>query len=214
MKFKDIIIEMIQHDVDEIATKEKELVGKGAFHNVYPSKKNPNIVYKIGFDEDVDGWVDVFKSRPDIFPKVYGMGHINIKLKKQVTNMSWRTGEFKPITYNPGDIVKVKYVEVEKLDTKKATEYWYSLDNVVQQMSPSYTSLQKYFTSLGLDDDLEQEFLSVGEKIKESSNDFIYNIFVSFYNLISSVYEIKPRADVHVGNYGYDKDGNLKCLDI
>ena len=84
MKFENIIIEMIQHDVDEIATKEKELVGKGAFHNVYPSNKNPNIVYKIGFDEDVNGWVDLFKSRPDIFPKVYGAGHVNIKLKKQV----------------------------------------------------------------------------------------------------------------------------------
>ena len=45
MKFENIIIEMIQHDVEEIATKEKELVGKGAFHNVYPSNKNPNIVY-------------------------------------------------------------------------------------------------------------------------------------------------------------------------
>ena len=198
--------------VDEIATKEKELVGKGSFHNVYPSNKNPNMVYKIGFDEDVNGWVDLFKSRPDIFPKVYGTGHVNIKLKKQVTNFSWRTGEFKPITYNPGDTVKVKYVGVERLNTEKAKQHWNSLANVVSVMSGK--SLQTYLTSLGIDEEMEEEFLSIGEKIKETGNDFIYNIFVEFYNLIHSVYELKPVADVHVGNYGYDKDGNLKCLDI
>ena len=214
MKFENIIIEMIQHDVEEIATKEKELVGKGAFHNVYPSKKNPNIVYKIGFDEEVDGWLDLFKNHPDIFPKVYGTGHIKIKLKKNLTKFTWRSGQFTPVTYGPGDVVEVKYVTVEKLDTKKGVEHWHSLSNVVEQMSPTDTSLQTYLTSLGLDDDLEQEFLSIGEKIKESGNDFIYNIFVNFYNLIHSVYEIKLRADDHIGNYGYDKDGNLKCLDI
>jgi hypothetical protein len=212
LSFKNTIIEMIQHDVDEIATKEKELVGKGAFHNVYPSNKNPNMVYKIGFDEDVNGWVDLFKSRPDIFPKVYGTGHVNIKLKKQVTNFSWRTGEFKPITYNPGDTVKVKYVGVERLNTEKAKQHWNSLANVVSVMSGK--SLQTYLTSLGMDEEMEEEFLSIGERIKETGNDFIYNIFVEFYNLIQSVYELKPVADVHVGNYGYDKDGNLKCLDI
>jgi hypothetical protein len=212
LSFKNTIIEMIQHDVEEIATKEKELVGKGAFHNVYPSNKNPNMVYKIGFDEDVNGWVDLFKSRPDIFPKVYGAGHVNIKLKKQVTNFSWRTGEFKPITYNPGDTVKVKYVAVERLNTEKAKQHWNSLANVVSTMSDK--SLQTYLTSLGMDEELEEEFLSLGEKIKETGNDFIYEIFVELYNLIHSVYELKPVADVHVGNYGYDKDGNLKCLDI
>jgi hypothetical protein len=212
LSFKNTIIEMIQHDVDEVATKEKELVGKGAFHNVYPSNKNPNMVYKIGFDEDVNGWVDLFKSRPDIFPKVYGTGYVNIKLKKQVTNFSWRTGEFKPITYNPGDTVKVKYVGVERLDTEKARQHWNSLANVVSVMSGK--SLQTYLTSLGMDEEMEEEFLSIGERIKETGNDFIYNIFVEFYNLIQSVYELKPVADVHVGNYGYDKDGNLKCLDI
>lgn len=212
LSFKNTIIEMIQHDVDEIATKEKELVGKGAFHNVYPSNKNPNMVYKIGFDEDVNGWVDLFKSRPDIFPKVYSTGHVNIKLKKQVTNFSWRTGEFKPITYNPGDTVKVKYVGVERLNTEKAKQHWNSLANVVSVMSGK--SLQTYLTSLGMDEEMEEEFLSIGERIKETGNDFIYKIFVEFYNLIHSVYELKPVADVHVGNYGYDKDGNLKCLDI
>lgn len=213
MKFEHIIIEMVQRDVDELATREKELVGKGAFHNVYPSKKNPNIVYKIGFDEDVNDWVKVFKNRPDIFPKIYGMGHINVKLEKQVTNFSWRTGEFKPITYQPGDTVRVAYVAIERLDTKKVVEHWHSLAIKVGELSPSSTGLQTYLTSLGLDDDLEQEFLSIGEKIKESDNN-IYNIFVDFYNLITSVYEIRPRADVHIGNYGYDKEGKLKCLDI
>ena len=212
MKFEDIIIEMIKHEVAELDTKDKDLVGKGAFHNVYISKKNPNVVYKIGFDEDVSGWVDIFKSRPDLFPKVYKMGHLNIKLKKSTTTFSWRTGDFKPITYNPGDTVKVRYVEVEKLDTDKAKSYWNSLANVVSVMSDK--SLQTYLTSLGMDEEMEEEFKSLGEKIKETGNTFIYEILVDFYNLVHSVYELKPTADVHVGNYGYDNKGNLKCLDI
>ena len=212
MKFEDIIIEMIKHEVAELDTKDKDLVGKGAFHKVYISKKNPNAVYKIGFDEDVSGWVDIFKSRPDLFPKVYKMGHLNIKLKKSTTTFSWRTGDFKPITYNPGDTVKVRYVEVEKLDTDKAKSYWNSLANVVSVMSGK--SLQTYLTSLGMDEEMEEEFKTLGEKIRETGNTFIYEILVDFYNLVHSVYELKPTADVHVGNYGYDKDGNLKCLDI
>ena len=212
MKFEDIIIEMIKHEVSELDTKDKDLVGKGAFHNVYISKKNPNVVYKIGFDEDVSGWVDIFKSRPDLFPKVYKMGHLNIKLKKSATTFSWRSGDFKPITYNPGDTVKVKYVEVEKLDTDKARLHWNSLANVVSVMSDK--SLQTYLTSLGMDEEMEEEFKSLGEKIKETGNTFIYEILVDFYNLVHSVYELKPVADVHVGNYGYDNKGNLKCLDI
>jgi hypothetical protein len=212
MKFEDIIIEMIKHEVSELDTKDKDLVGKGAFHNVYISKKNPNVVYKIGFDEDVSGWVDIFKSRPDLFPKVYKMGYLNIKLKKSATTFSWRSGDFKPITYNPGDTVKVKYVEVEKLDTDKAKSHWNSLANVVSVMADK--SLQTYLTSLGMDEEMEEEFKSLGEKIKETGNTFIYEILVDFYNLVHSVYELKPVADVHVGNYGYDNKGNLKCLDI
>ena len=127
-------------------------------------------------------------------------------------NTSTSTLDYTQAYLEPGDTVKVKYVAVERLNTEKAKQHWNSLANVVSVMSGK--SLQTYLTSLGMDEEIEEEFLSIGEKIKETGNEFIYEIFVGFYNLVHSVYELKPTADVHVGNYGYDKYGNLKFLDI
>ena len=217
MKFENIIIEMIQHDVEEIATKEKELVGKGAFHNVYISKKNPNVVYKIGFDEDVNGWVDIFKGHPDLFPKVYKMGHINIKLKKSATTLSWRNGEFKPITYSPGDTVNVKYVELEKLDTFKAQNDWLKLDYAITDLTEEGWEFQDYvihlilnYTKEGGDYDMID---AIDENIKVSHPEMV-DVLNKFVTLIRKICEVKKRPDLHIDNFGYDKDGNLKCLDI
>jgi hypothetical protein len=35
-----------------------------------------------------------------------------------------------------------------------------------------------------------------------------------FRTLIKKICELKKRPDLHIDNFGYDKDGTLKCLDI
>ena len=217
MKFEDIIIEMIKHEVAELDTKDKDLVGKGAFHNVYISKKNPNVVYKIGFDEDVSGWVDIFKSRPDLFPKVYKMGHLNIKLKKSATTFSWRSGDFKPITYNPGDTVKVKYVELEKLNTHKAQNDWLKLDYAITDLTEEGWEFQDYVIHLILNYTKEGGDYgmidAIDENIKVSHPEMV-DVLNKFVTLIRKICEVKKRPDLHIDNFGYDNKGNLKCLDI
>ena len=41
-----------------------------------------------------------------------------------------------------------------------------------------------------------------------------HNIFLRFKVLIDRLYEVKPAADLHQYNFGYDSKGNLKCIDL
>ena len=87
-------------DVDELKNVPKKKIGSGMFHNVFPSTHNPHIVYKIGMTRSVDEWVDIFKGRPDLFPKIYGKGK----------------------TMYEGN--EYSYAVVEKLNTKRAEQEW------------------------------------------------------------------------------------------
>jgi hypothetical protein len=198
--------QQVETIVNELGTKPKEVYDKGAFHDIYQSKNNPNVLYKIGTKNMVDSWVDIFKSRPDLFPIVYKTGTMNYKLPKPFTEFI----DGQPVKHEAGESIKVSYVEIERLDVRQAVIHWDRLDEVVKQMTGK--SLQTYLTVIGLEDPMENEFNEIGEQLKD--NKFIYDIFVDFYNLLSRVYEIKPAADVHKRNFGYDKNMNLKMLDI
>lgn len=202
---------IFKKEVDEIATTEKMAVGQGSFHKVYPSLKNPNIVYKVGFEAEVDDWLNLFKAHPNIFPKVYNVGYINVKLKEVVTQLNWRR-KGKGIAHKPGDNVVLKYVALERLDTDKAKENWRVLSINTEHLRNK--SIQEYFSSIGLNDENEKEFLNIGLELKKERYPHFYRIFLDYYNLIREIYELRPNADVHTGNFGYDKQGNLKCLDI
>ena len=48
--------------------------------------------------------------------------------------------------------------------------------------------------------------------VEKNGEDYIkFNMFI---NLIDQIIEIYPSADVHKNQFGYDVEGNLKCLDI
>lgn len=209
MKLLDIVFENVV-ELNELGTKPKEVYDRGAFHMIYQSKNNPNVLFKIGTQSMVDTWVDLFKSRPDIFPIVKRVGTTDYKFPKDFVEIDPTTYEL--IKHNAGDIVKIKYVEIEKLDVNRASIHWDRLDEVVKQISPSGKNLQIYLRSIGLEDSMEQEFIEIGNKLR--GNKFIYDIFVDFYDLLSGVCELKPAADIHRRNFGYDKNFKLKMLDI
>lgn len=213
MKLTDIIYDIVLEsysDLNELGTENKQIYDKGAFHNIYQSKNNPNVLYKIGTEKMVDSWVNIFKSRPDLFPKVYRTGKMNYELPRDFTELT--NGDI--VKHKAGDVIKISYVEIEKLDVRQAIIHWDSLDNIIKTMSPSNTNLQTYLTHLGLEDSLEDEFVELGDKLKGIGNEYGYELFRDFYNLLIQVYEIKPAADVHKRNFGYDKDMKLKMLDI
>jgi hypothetical protein len=177
-------------EYNEVEIKQKTPIGFGNFHNVYDSKYKPDVVYKIGDESVVRDWYELFKEHPDLFPKVYKKGVVNIPVKNQ-----------------NGDVVKkVKksYVEVEKLDTNRLKKEW----NLIDRFSNG--NFQYNITRIEEKDDFFQQ---LGDEITKV-NTPLYEAFARIYNLVFSVYEVKPSADIHMGQFGYDKQGNLKCLDL
>jgi hypothetical protein len=91
--------------LNELNTRQKELLGKGLEHTVYPSN-DPNKVYKLGETKFVNEWVPIFKSHPDLFPIIY------------------KTGIYK------GD-KDITWVEMERLDTEQFEVDFDVLDSII-----------------------------------------------------------------------------------
>ena len=98
------IKKMLQKHLSELLTHEKPLFGKGVFHKIYPSKSNPDRVFKVGKPNVVEEWLNIFKQNPEYFPKVY------------------RTGVFKN---------GLHYVEVEKLDNQRVKNEWRDINRIL-----------------------------------------------------------------------------------
>ena len=68
---KNLIKRLLKESLEEMSIKPKKEFGKGTFHKVYSSNRNPDRLYKIGDEDTVDEWVDTFKEYPQYFPKIY-----------------------------------------------------------------------------------------------------------------------------------------------
>ncbi len=186
------LLKEVKGDVDELKTVEKDVVGSGSFHYVYPSKSNPNVVYKVGAEPTVKAWYEIFKEHPDLFPKVYKIGKINRPLdyasKKKKTFSDF-------------------YVMVEKLNTKMFIDYWLKFRMYCNLLEINLDTIIVFFYE-------RQEHIRDLLKIMKDNDDDVYYKFLEFMNLIDSVYELKASADLHKYQFGYDTNGVLKCLDI
>lgn len=169
----------------EIQTKEKDKVGKGVWHIVYPSKKYPDKVYKIGSPSTVVSWINQFKENPNIFPNVYHVGK----------------GEYNGKKY--------MYVLLEKLNTKKLENLWRLLDDISYEItSDDFDDVVIKYTY-----EHHEKMDKVLDFIQEKLPD-IYDNTIELVKLIDDVMKIEKHPDLHMGQFGYDKNGKLKCLDI
>ncbi len=176
----------------EILIKDKEMVGQGAFHKVYPSGHNPNIVYKVGRKGTLQDWVDMFKEYPSLFPKIYG-------------DIKTLTIPIKGFNNQVMGKIDVEYIAIEKLNTKKFIQFYNEIDLYFVENDLLYY-LRRYDESVDV-------FLEVGVEMSEK-NPRLYNDYVDFINLVDFIYEIKPSADLHKHQFGYNSNGEIKCLDI
>lgn len=182
--------ELITGEFDEIKTVQKSRLGSGAFHMIYPSKKYPNIVYKIGEHRVVDRWFDVFSENPELFPKVYKRGKMNVK------------------SFN-GETFEVSYVAIERLNTKKSEDEWDIIDNFCRkEIGESFDSLVVDFENS--DTDIRYVF----HLMRDQNEIELSEIYQNYIMLVNVILEIFPRADLHKNQFGYDNNGVLKCLDI
>lgn len=175
-----------ENQLSEVVSKGKSEVGSGLFHKVFPSEKYPDKVFKVGPLKVVDNWVDIFNSHPDLFPKIYFV----------------KRYRFHDVPY--------KYVLMERLDVRRFETFWDVLDKVSVKVSKrpiQYILSSILFNESGPTINLIKKYLD--ENIPEYSNDFIY-----LTELFDKIFEINKRADLHKLQFGYDKSGKIKCLDI
>jgi hypothetical protein len=187
-----IISEEQYKRLGEIETKPKTRLGAGADHYVVPSSHNPNIVYKVGNPDIVKKWVPIFLQSPEFFPKIFKTtGKINVDGK----------------TYS--------YITMEKLDTHRAKVEWSNIDDMCEKhLHKSFQKIVRYWNELysSVEHD-KNELVNLGQIIR-TENPKLYDAYQRFHYLIESVYKIVPAADIHNNQFGYDKEGVLKCLDI
>jgi hypothetical protein len=182
-------------EIHELGTREKEVFNRGMEHQIFASKSNPNVLFKVGHKDTVDEWYEVFKSDSEIFPKVFRAG----KMQDE----------------------DIYYVELEKFDTKKFEDDWDNLELALEDIGAIDVDRGETFADLYINEGSDASvFVEIGKKLLNHNKES-YNFFINFLKTIKScekaILRVKGKdtiVDTHKYNFGYGKDGKIKCLDL
>lgn len=185
----------LKQNIDEVRTTKKDMYGQGMEHEIYASKTNPNVLFKVGHKDVVDEWLDVFQSNPSIFPKVFNWG----KMKDR----------------------KFYYVEIEKVDTKKFEKDWDELELALEDVGVLDVDRGQTFSDLYMNEGSDSAiFVEIAKKLKEHDAR-AYDFFIKFLTVIKEcereimlVMGKDTLVDAHKYNFGYGGDGKIKCIDL
>ena len=189
-----MIKELLRKHINELNITPKPEYGHGIEHRIYKSNSNPNILFKVGHKTSVMRWLDIFMANPEYFPIVYKNG----KLKD--------TDEY--------------YVEVEKLDTDRVRDEWRQIDQQLKEAKD-----KGMLAGLTRDDSIEdiwmlseRTIILIANVIAQNNDEELALLFYYWTKFLKEVESIVTKEghylDCHVGNFGYDKAGNKKCLDF
>jgi hypothetical protein len=180
----------------EIKTRPKQQFAHGMEHQIYPSKANPNRLFKVG-DEGVTYWVKVFNSAPNSFAKIF------------------RTGKLQDGRY---------YAEIEKLNTERVMNEWQQIENSLEELGiidydgGTYgRDITDIYMNHGEDPKIIGDILERLKKYNKNS----FNLFAKYLKIfkdcekaIEKIAGHETVLDAHRYNFGYDSNGKLKCFDI
>jgi len=186
--------------LNEVRTQQKGEFNRGMEHRIYASKYNPDRLFKVG-DDGVLHWVEVFRSNPDIFAKVFRTGKINDGKKNG--------------TY---------YAEIEKLQTDRVIKEWEQIEEKLEEIGVIDSEdgafgrdITDIYTNHGHD---QKTISEIAKRLNEYDKD-TYNLFIKYFKIfkdceraIEKVVGHETLVDAHRYNFGYGSDGKLKCLDI
>jgi len=195
MKFKDILHSIIleNYELEELGTKEKDVYGAGVTHQIYKAEHSGNLLYKTGPKGYVDQWYDIFKNNPKYFPIVHKRGN----LKK-----GW------------------DYVGVERLDTQRVKKEWAYLEEKLTDIGfideDNMGDIDNIFNEIVNQDDVQYESDIINKlKTYDKKAASLFLKWTNFLSIVKSIVsKVKPRLDLHIGNFGYSPKGEMKCLDI
>jgi hypothetical protein len=197
------ILQLIREELKGISTTKKTKFGQGMEHIIYPSKNHPDRLFKIGEEYVVGQWVKVFRSNPEVFPKIYRVGKISDPRDKRINGY---------------------YVEIEKLDTDKAIKEWEQLEDKLEEcgiVDFEDGAFGRDMTDIYINYEEDQKTIThIATKLKECDIKG-YDLFIKWFKLfkecqksIEKVVGHGTLVDAHRYNFGYGSDGKLKCLDI
>jgi hypothetical protein len=194
--------DLIRKIIKEISVDKKERMGRGSFHDVYPLKYDSDKVVKVPRSKDgyaaseylesgSDSWFNIFKKYPQYFPEVY-----------KITD---------------------KYIILEKLDTNRVKQDLIGMEDELVSISPTFSNMIEeinYGVTEVLDGLVMGKLSGINEDIKMLNmlikKSYNKDIFKRYIDLLLSIRgeRIRDFIDVNDGNFGYNKEGKLKMLDI
>ncbi len=195
---KNFIRERIKTRIKELKIKQKDNPVGGVDHRVYQSHRDSDRVFKIGPQDVVEKWINIFRNNPEYFPKVYRSGQ----------------GEKGGTPYY--------FVEVEKLNTARVVREWKEMTDFMEELEyNSFRISTLFYEAIGGRRVIEDSVIMLQQLIADAqqSNPQMHVLLVKWTDFLKKVKEIAIKGgykylDSHSGNYGYDSAGNMKCLDI
>ena len=181
--------------------------------SVWPSKNNPDIVYKFTTNEkdllELKEEKYLSDTYPDLFCKTYG------EIKKI------KKSKYTPENSNGDEYFY--YLAYERLDTKRFYNFWMTIEGIFETSN----KIDVYDNDYNIDWDVwglesftlgdyevsKEVFHIMESEVKERAPE-LYNEYIMFINLIFDIREVREHPDTNSGNFGYDKNGKIKSLDI
>lgn len=179
----------------DLLQESREPIAQGLEHRIFSSKKNPDILFKIGEDDIIDEWVNTFKNDPEVFPIIYRVGYMPDK--------------------------KYKFVSLEKLDTKKFEEKWDELELALEDIGAVDVDRRESFTDLYSNEGTDSKvFYEIATNLRSHTKE-IFDFYMDLLRVIKRAEKVQNETlkkdtlvDAHKYNFGYDKNGKFKMLDI
>lgn len=182
MKIK-ITEEQYKKIVNELKIKDKKMLGHGVEHDIFPSEKNPNVIYKVGNYSTIKELKDFIDGGPEFFPKLYGM--------RKLSSDKFQRDD-------------IYFLILEKLDTKSFVEKCGKIFPIMDKYE-LFKSFRHYECFIVVKKYLEDEELrefcdKVVKLLSGMKRTFGNGPFFDF--------------DLHKYNFGIDRNGDVKCLDL
>lgn len=212
---KVIISEKILTELNISDKNKSKYIGHGGYQYAFQSS-DPDKVVKFGRNSLSDK-EEVFDNKNVV---------TNFVKRKYNEDELYQFQEMKkypqyfPIIYK----ITPNYILLEKLDNKKAKNQYLAILNIIKKdityaNTITFKDLLHEFREVGDVTKMGEGYLKVHRHIRQyfrDTNDYSLLIpYNGFMNLVKNITDLKLfDIDINAGNFGYDKKGNLKMLDV
>jgi len=215
----------------EINIQKKTSLGSGYEQEVYPYIKDPNYVLKKWYNKDttegsIDRFISMYKKYPKYLAKSFkSKDNHDYYFQEKIDNDT-----FKQDVINEFNVfIKKLYEHYKDYPSNDLEEISYEYDNygdyglshIFEKMAEGNVKSDDLKFNGDLDDFGYGPYSSPMQVLIPNYEDINLSRFITNKKLYSQLKKIVPLGNdititgaFHEGNLGYDKDGNLKIIDI